>query len=195
MADDIILVDESDNQTGTGEKMEVHRQGLLHRAFSILIYNQKGETLLQRRAASKYHCPGLWTNTCCSHPRPGEELIFAAERRLKEEMGFTVPVKKIGLEFIYKIKVRELVEHEYDHVLEGRFDGEPILNPEEADAWKWVSLENLREDIKNNPQNYTPWFQLIIGQGSKEAGEKVKGLEKYEVRKSGRNIDFEKESP
>jgi len=178
MADDIILVDESDNQIGTGEKMEVHRQGLLHRAFSILIYNQKGETLLQRRAASKYHCPGLWTNTCCSHPRPGEGLIAAAERRLEEEMGFTVTIKETGLEFIYKIKVGELTEHEYDHVLEGRFDGEPTLNPEEADAWKWTSLENLREDVKNNPQNYTPWFQLIIGQGDPKAGSKVKELEK-----------------
>lgn len=190
MADDIILVDGSDSQIGTGEKMNVHRCALLHRAFSILIYNEKGEMLLQRRAAFKYHCPGLWTNACCSHPRPGEDLIAAAERRLKEEMGFIVPIKKTGLEFIYKIKVGDLTEHEYDHVLKGLFDGEPILNPEEADAYKWISLKNLIEDMETNPQNYTPWFKLIIGQGDHLAGEKIKGLERYEVKKQPADQGF-----
>ncbi|MDD4625208.1 MAG: isopentenyl-diphosphate Delta-isomerase [Candidatus Pacebacteria bacterium] len=182
MAKDIILIDESNNQIGTAEKMEAHRQGLLHRAFSILIYNQKGEILLQRRAASKYHCPGLWTNTCCSHPRPGENLLASAERRLKEEMGFSAPLRKTGLEFVYKIKVGELIEHEYDYVLEGSFDGEPILNPEEVDAYKWIDMKSLDKDIEENPQNYTPWFRLIIGQGDPLAGDKIKGLERYQVK-------------
>ena len=183
MAEDIILVDEQDNPVGAGEKMDVHRKGLLHRAFSILIYNSKCEILLQRRAASKYHCPGLWTNTCCSHPRPGEELIAAAQRRLKEEMGIDVPVKETGQEFIYKVRVGELTEHEYDHILCGNFDGEPILNPEEADDWKWISLKELGGDAMAFPEKYTPWFGLIlrmIGNGKEEVP--VPGLEKYIIK-------------
>lgn len=181
MADDIILVGEWDNPVGTGEKMDVHRRGLLHRAFSILIYNSQGEMLLQRRAASKYHCPGLWTNACCSHPRPGEDLIAAAERRLREEMGITVPIKRLGGEFVYRVKVGELIEHEYDHILRGEFDGDPVLNPEEADGWKWVAVPYLIEDVRSSPKKYTPWFGLILKQigGRAAADIAVPGLEKY----------------
>lgn len=182
--DDILLVDEYNNPVGTGEKVDVHRRGLLHRAFSILIYNGERKMLLQRRAASKYHCPGLWTNACCSHPRPGEHLLMAARRRLKEEMGISVPVKEMGVEFIYKIKLGDLTEFEYDHVLYGQFEGEPRVNPEEADSWKWVEFKNLREDMKINPENYTPWFRLIVGQGdSSVEGIAVQGLERYVVTK------------
>lgn len=165
--DDIILVDENDNQVGTGEKMDVHRKGLLHRAFSVCIYDSNGRALLQKRASVKYTCPGLWSNACCSHPRPGEDLFAAAKRRLKEEMGIdygwdgskgTVP----QLEFIYRAKVGDLVEYEYDHVLFGTFDGDPAINKEEADDWKWMDFEELKKDIRENPGNYTPWFILMM---------------------------------
>jgi len=180
MADDIVLVDEKDSPVGTGEKMDVHRKGTLHRAFSILIYNSKMQILLQKRAGSKYHCPGLWTNTCCSHPRPGEKLVAAAERRLKEEMGIEVPIRRTGLKFIYRVKVGELTEYEYDHILCGNFEGDPVLNPEEADDWKWISPKDLRDDMMANPEKYTPWFVLIlrtIGKGAETIP--VEGLEKY----------------
>ncbi len=164
--DDIILVDENDNQVGTGEKMDVHQKGLLHRCFSICLYNDKGEQLLQRRAAKKYHCPGLWSNACCSHPRPGEDLYVAARRRLREEMnidydwgGRTEKVPQ--MEFVYKVKVGDLTEYEYDHVLFGVFNGEPVINKEEADGWKWMDFEELKKDIRNDPVIYTPWFILM----------------------------------
>lgn len=165
--EDIILVDDNDIQTGTGEKMDVHRSGLLHRAFSVCIYNSKGEQLLQKRALAKYHCPGLWSNACCSHPRPAENLFNAAKRRLKEEMGIDydwggreggVP----QMEFIYKVKVGDLTEYEYDHVLFAAFDGEPKINKEEADDSKWVDRDELVADIRKNPAKYTPWFRLMM---------------------------------
>lgn len=132
---DIILVDKDDNEIGKGEKMAVHLAGQLHRAFSIFIFNSQGEMMLQRRASTKYHSPGLWTNACCSHPRPGESLEQAAKRRLKEEMGFECDLQKV-FSFIYKAKVEDLTEHEFDHVFIGKFDQEPVLNKEEADGWK-----------------------------------------------------------
>jgi len=182
--DDILLVDERNNPIGTGEKMDVHRRGILHRAFSILVYNSKRELLLQKRAASKYHCPGLWSNACCSHPKPGEHLILAARRRLREEMGIDTPVSEIGVEFIYKIKLGDLCEYEYDHVLYAQFDGKPNPNPQEADDWKWVQFAKLRQDMKISPERYTPWFRLIISQGdSNVEGIIVQGLEKYVVTK------------
>lgn len=184
MADDILLVDEDDNPIGTGEKMDVHRRGLLHRAFSILVYNSKREIMLQRRALSKYHCPGLWSNACCSHPRPGEHLIMAAKRRLREEMGISIPIKEVGVEFIYKVKIGDLTEYEYDHVLYGNFDGEPQINPEEADDWKWMPFADLRDEMKSNPDIYTPWFRLIISQGDNQVDQiPVARLEKYEIKK------------
>lgn len=182
--DDILLVDEDNNPIGAAEKMDVHRRGVLHRAFSVMVYNSSREVLLQRRAPSKYTCPGLWSNACCSHPRPGDHLLLAARRRLKEEMGIAIPVKEVGVEFIYRVKIGDLTEYEYDHVLYGRFDGEPRLNPEEADAWKWMSFVDLRTDMKTNPEAYTPWFRLIVSQGDNEAEQiPVQRLERYEIRK------------
>ncbi|MCK5044908.1 isopentenyl-diphosphate Delta-isomerase [Candidatus Parcubacteria bacterium] len=158
---DIILVDKDDNEIGKGEKMAVHLAGQLHRAFSIFIFNSQGEMMLQRRASTKYHSPGLWTNACCSHPRPGESLEQAAKRRLKEEMGFECDLQKV-FSFIYKAKVEDLTEHEFDHVFIGKFDQEPVLNKEEADGWKWIELKQLIEDIIKNPKEYTCWFKIIL---------------------------------
>lgn len=158
---EIILVDENDNQIGTGEKLEVHRQGKLHRAFSVLIFNPKGELLLQKRAKSKYHSGGLWSNTCCSHPTVGERIKDSAERRLFEEMGIKTKLKEI-FSFVYKAKFEDLTEYEFDHVFEGRFNGNPNPEPEEAEDWKWMNLAELKKDIKENPKNYTEWFKIII---------------------------------
>lgn len=160
--DNIILVDEKDNQIGVEEKLKVHREGKLHRAFSILIFNSRGETLLQKRAAGKYHCPGLWTNTCCSHPRASYDIREEAERRLKEEMGIDCGLKEI-FSFIYKASLGELTEHEFDHVFVGQFEGNPSPNPEEADGWKWISVEDLKKDVRENQEIYTPWFRIIVG--------------------------------
>lgn len=186
MADDIILVDENDSEIGTGEKMDVHRRGLLHRAFSVSVYNSKGNMLLQKRANTKYHCPGLWSNACCSHPRPGEDLFEAAKRRLKEEMGINYVwdakrAKVSEQQFIYKVRVGDLIEHEYDHVLFAIFNGMPIPNPQEAEAWRWIDFEDLKNDIKNSPNNYTPWFKLMMKVCWQESdpGLYVPGLEKY----------------
>jgi isopentenyl-diphosphate delta-isomerase len=158
----IILVDEKDREIGTGEKTKVHEDGRLHRAFSVFVFNSKGETLLQRRTKSKYHSGGLWTNTCCSHPRAGEKLEESVHRRLKEEMGFDVPLKEI-FSFIYKVKFGNgLTEHELDHVFVGRFDGKPVPDPEEAEGWKWVSLDELKKDVQRNPDIYTYWLKVAI---------------------------------
>lgn len=182
--DDILLVDEQNNPVGTGEKTDVHRRGILHRAFSILVYNSRRDILLQKRALLKYHCPGLWTNACCSHPKPGEHLLISAKTRLKEEMGIDSPVLEMGVEFIYKIKLGDLTEYEYDHVLYSKFDGDPLPNPKEASDWKWMSFSDLRNGMKINPESYTPWFRLIISQGdSNVEGIHVQGLERYVVTK------------
>jgi len=158
----IIIVDRKDRQIGTGEKLDVHRKGRLHRAFSIFIFNPEGETLLQRRAAGKYHSAGLWTNTCCSHPREGEKLEEAVHRRLRQEMGFDCALKEI-FSFIYKVKFGNgLYEHEFDHVFVGSFEGKPAPDPEEADGWKWVSLEELKADIKRSPEKYTYWLRASL---------------------------------
>ena len=184
MEDNILLVDENNNPVGVGEKMDVHRRGILHRCFSVLVYNSKKEMLLQRRAMAKYHCPGQWSNACCSHLAPGDHLLLAARRRLKEEMGISIPVKETGVEFIYKVKVGDLTEYEYDHLLYGQFDGAPAINPEEADDWKWVAFADLRRQMKDNPEDYTPWFRLIVSQGDNEADQiPVARLEKYEIKK------------
>lgn len=162
MKNEIILVDESDNEVGTGEKLEVHKLGKLHRAFSIFIFNSKGELLIQKRAHTKYHSGGLWSNTCCSHPRPSEDLEITAHRRLKEEMGIDCDLKEI-YKFIYKIKFEnELTEHEYNHVLVGNSDNAPVVNPEEAEDWKWFDTRLLSEDIKNHPDKYTYWFKISL---------------------------------
>lgn len=160
--ENVILVDTNDTPVGQMEKLKAHLKGELHRALSVLIFNSDGELLLQQRAFSKYHTPGLWSNTCCSHPRPGEDSLEAATRRLQEEMGFTTPLIK-SFDFIYKAHFDNgLIEHEFDHVFFGTFDGEPVINPEEANDFKWVKLNNLMEDMRSSPENYTVWFRIIM---------------------------------
>lgn len=160
--DHVILVDAEDNALGTMEKMEAHRKGLLHRAFSVVLLNSKGEVLLQKRASSKYHSGGLWTNTCCSHPLPGESLSHATQRKLQQEMGICPPIEP-AFKFIYRVELeKDLVEHEFDHVFAGTFDGEPRINKDEVDDWKFVNLAQLRQDTLENPDRYTHWFRIII---------------------------------
>jgi isopentenyl-diphosphate delta-isomerase len=158
----VILVDRFDNALGTMEKMEAHRKGVLHRAFSVLVFNSKGEMLLQKRAAGKYHSAGLWTNTCCSHPGPSESLEESARRRVQYEMGIDVePV--FAFKFIYRASLdNNLTEHELDHVFTATFDGEPHVNPEEVSDWQYVSMPALRADMAANPAKYTAWFKDIV---------------------------------
>jgi len=160
--DQVILVDEHDNELGLMEKMEAHRKGTLHRAFSVLLYNSKGEVLLQKRSSNKYHSAGLWTNTCCSHPKPSEKMKEAVMRRLKEEMGIdTQP--EYAYKFLYKVELdNDLIEHELDHVYVGLFNQEPITNSHEVENWRFASLAEIKEDIQKNPKAYTHWFKLIV---------------------------------
>lgn len=163
MKKEIILVDKNDKQIGIGEKMQVHKEGLLHRAFSVFIFNNKNELLLQKRAKSKYHCGGLWTNTCCSHPKPNEDTTSAAHARLVEEMGFDCPIKEI-FSFMYKAKFNNnLYEHEFDHVFFGNYDKNPIPKKLEVEDWKWIDLNTLKKDLQINPDNYTFWFKECVG--------------------------------
>ncbi|MDH3698225.1 MAG: isopentenyl-diphosphate Delta-isomerase [Flavobacteriaceae bacterium] len=158
----VILVNQEDEPIGTMPKMEAHQKAELHRAFSVFILNDKGAVMLQQRAASKYHSPLLWTNTCCSHQRVGETNIEAGKRRLKEEMGFEVPLKEL-FSFIYKAPFDNgLTEHELDHVMIGSFNGEPEINTEEVEKWKWMDLNAIRVDLELNPENYTVWFRIIF---------------------------------
>ena len=158
----VILVDKNDNQVGLMPKLEAHEKGVLHRAFSIFIFNSKYELLLQRRASSKYHSGGLWTNTCCSHPREGEDILDAANRRLDEEMGIKTSLRKV-YDFIYKAELdNQLIEHEFDHVFYGVCDNDPILNKDEAEDFKWVDMETLNNDIIKNEDNYTVWFKIAF---------------------------------
>jgi isopentenyl-diphosphate delta-isomerase len=160
--EEVILVDIEDNAIGQMEKLKAHEEGHLHRAFSILIFNNQGEILLQQRALSKYHSGGLWTNTCCSHPRPNEVALEAANRRLMEEMGFTTDLEFV-FKFIYKAKLdHDLTEHEFDHVFTGTFNDTPKINLEEANDWKWMNMKSLSQDIQINPDHYTVWFKDIM---------------------------------
>ncbi|MEO2059204.1 MULTISPECIES: isopentenyl-diphosphate Delta-isomerase [Mesonia] len=162
MKEKVILVNEKDEQIGLMEKIEAHEKALLHRAFSVFVYNDKNEVMLQQRALSKYHSPGLWTNTCCSHQREGESNIDAGKRRLMEEMGFTTELEET-ISFIYKAPFDNgLSEHEFDYILIGKYDGEPNINPDEVAAWKWMSLEAIKKDLQENPANYTAWFKIIF---------------------------------
>lgn len=158
----VILVNEKDEQIGLMPKMEAHEKALLHRAFSVFVFNKDGELMIQQRAKGKYHSPGLWTNTCCSHQREGESNIEAGKRRLQEEMGFSTELKDT-ISFIYKAPFDNgLTEHEFDHILVGYYDGNPVLNPEEVHDWRWMPLEDLKNDMEHNPKLYTEWFKIIF---------------------------------
>lgn len=158
----VILVDENDTEIGTEEKMNAHREGKLHRAFSVFVFNSEGRLLLQQRAKSKYHSGGLWANACCSHPRPGEGLEEAAHRRLVDELGFDCHLKE-AFSFTYKAKFDNgMAEHEFDHVFIGRYDGSVRANPDEVESWKWVGVDELSNDIKENPGRYAYWLKAVI---------------------------------
>jgi len=162
MEENVILVDVLDNQLGLMPKMEAHEKAVLHRAFSVFIFNDKGELMLQQRAAHKYHSPLLWTNTCCSHQRDGESNIEAGKRRLIEEMGFKTNLKEI-FSFVYKAPFDNgLTEHELDHVMIGNFNGVPKINPDEVASFKWMTLEAVKKDIELQPKLYTAWFKIIF---------------------------------
>ena len=158
----VILVNEKDEKIGLMPKMEAHEKAVLHRAFSVFIFNSKNELMLQQRAAHKYHSPLLWTNTCCSHQRDGESNIEAGTRRLKEEMGFTTPLKEVT-SFIYKAQFDNgLTEHEFDHVMLGHYENSPTINRKEVESWKWMPLETVKKDIAIQPELYTAWFKIIF---------------------------------
>ncbi len=160
--ENVVLVDKNDNQIGLMPKMEAHLKGILHRAFSVFLFNSQNQISLQKRSANKYHSGGLWTNTCCSHPRDGENIIDAGKRRLFEEMGINTDLK-VAFNFIYKAELENgLIEHEYDHVLIGEFNDSPILNKNEAEDWKWISIEEVRKDIIENEKDYTVWFVIAF---------------------------------
>lgn len=164
MPEYVVLVDKHDKPRGLMEKMEAHVKAELHRAFSIFIFNSRHELLLQQRALSKYHTPGLWTNTCCSHPREGESLEQATSRRLMEEMGMQTKIEE-AFSFIYQADVGQgLTEHEFDHVFIGYSDQKPTINPEEVESWKYESMPNIRKDIEQNPDLYTVWFKIAFDQ-------------------------------
>ena len=158
----VILVDENDNDIGVMEKLQAHQEGLLHRAFSVFIFNDKQELLLQQRAISKYHSGGLWTNTCCSHPRPNETIKDAANRRLFEEMGMSCDLQ-IKTNFIYKTPFENgLTEHELDYVLIGNTNQNPQINKDEVESFKWLSIDDIKKEIISNPNNYTSWFKIAL---------------------------------
>ncbi|MBC7914163.1 MAG: isopentenyl-diphosphate Delta-isomerase [Pyrinomonadaceae bacterium] len=159
---EVILVDEEDQQIGVMEKIEAHEKGLLHRAFSVFIMNKNGQMLLQQRALSKYHSPGLWTNACCSHPSPGEYTLTAANRRLKEEMGFSCPLTKIGM-FTYKTEFDNgLTEHEFDHLLLGLYDGEVQPDKTEVEDYKWLNMDEIDDALIKGNAHFSSWFKLAF---------------------------------
>lgn len=158
----VVLVDEQDNPIGLMEKIEAHEKAVLHRAFSVFVFNDKGELMLQQRAKHKYHSPLLWTNTCCSHQRDGETNLEAGKRRLQEEMGFVCDLEEV-FSFIYKASFDNgLTEHELDHVMVGKFNSQPNLNKDEVENYKWMNLEAVKKDVDKNPEKYTAWFKIIF---------------------------------
>ena len=162
MIDEVIVVDELDNSIGTMEKMEAHEKAILHRAFSVFVFNKNGEMLLQQRAINKYHSGGLWTNTCCSHPKPFEKTIAAAARRLKEEMGFETDLVKV-FAFIYKAPFSNgLTEYEFDHVYIGLYNGTIMPNKDEVANYEYITLENIEQQLENDPSKYTEWFKIAF---------------------------------
>ena len=158
----VILVNEKDEQIGLMPKMEAHEKAVLHRAFSVFVFNDNNELMLQQRAAHKYHSPLLWTNTCCSHQRNGETNSEAGKRRLQEEMGFVCDIEEVT-SFIYKAPFDNgLTEHELDHILIGYYNDEPEINKDEVESYKWMPLEAVKKDIEENPKIYTEWFKIIF---------------------------------
>lgn len=164
MDERVALVDEHDREIGSEEKLTVHRRGTLHRAVSVFVFDRDGRLLLQRRAATKYHSAGRWSNTCCGHPRPGESPHAAARRRLREEMGFDCPLEP-AFTFVYRAEVGNgLEEHEYDHVFAGRFDGVPEPDAAEVADWRWETMDRVRADQRQHPDMYTVWFGILLRQ-------------------------------
>ena len=160
----VIIVNKNDKKIGLMPKLEAHKKAVLHRAFSVFIFNDNNELLLQKRASHKYHSPNLWTNTCCSHQKDGESNINAGNRRLYEEMGFTCNLKEV-FSFIYKATFDNgLTEHELDHVMIGFSNKEPNINLKEVSDYKWMSLDSIKEDILSKPQKYTVWFKIIFNE-------------------------------
>lgn len=158
----VILVDINDEPLGLMDKMAAHEQALLHRAFSVFVLNDQNEVMLQQRASHKYHSPLLWTNTCCSHQRAGESNIQAGKRRLEEEMGFKTELKEL-FHFIYKAPFDNgLTEHELDHVMIGYSNDEPKINKDEVESWKWMKIEDIKNDMQIHPEIYTVWFKIIF---------------------------------
>lgn len=167
MIERVILVNEDDQEIGTAEKMEAHLTGQLHRAFSVLLYNMDGDMLLQQRADKKYHSAGLWSNACCSHPRPGESIKDAAKRRLLEELGVELDVNEVD-KFVYRAEFENgLTEHELDYVFTGFIDRIPVGNPDEVKGLKFMKIDDLERDLRNNSERYTVWFRLIMDRLSK----------------------------
>jgi isopentenyl-diphosphate delta-isomerase len=161
-AEQLILVDADDRELGVGEKMEVHRAGALHRAFSVFVFDGRGRLLMQKRAPAKYHSAGLWSNTACGHPRPGEVTRAAARRRLREEMGFDCELRE-AFEFLYRAELDgALVEHEYDHVFVGTHEGDPAPDPSEVAEWRWVTMGELRRGLSDEPHLYSRWLKLAV---------------------------------
>ncbi|WP_159018187.1 isopentenyl-diphosphate Delta-isomerase [Algibacter sp. L3A6] len=158
----VVLVNEKDEQIGLMPKMEAHEKAVLHRAFSVFIFNDKNELMLQQRALTKYHSPALWTNTCCSHQRDGESNLQAGKRRLQEEMGFVAELKETT-SFIYKAPFDNgLTEHEFDHIMVGHYNDAPVINPDEVESWKWMLVEDVKDDMAKHPEEYTEWFKIIF---------------------------------
>ena len=158
----VILVDECDRELGTCGKLRAHAEGALHRAFSVFIFDHRGRLLMQKRATGKYHSAGLWSNTACGHPRPGEATREAARRRLREEMSLDCELRE-AFEFLYRAELDgALVEHEYDHVFVGTHDGEPVPDPAEVEDWRWVGMDELRRDLREEPQHYSYWLKLVV---------------------------------
>lgn len=157
----VILVDSYGNDIGSCEKLDAHRRGLLHRAFSVFLFNDSSQLLLQKRATEKYHSAGLWSNTCCSHPNPGEETLAAAQRRLGEEMGLTCDLKEI-CSITYRVKLGHLIEHEYDHVYFGKCNEDPRPDPKEVESYKWTTLDSLRVAMEARPNEFTYWLKVIV---------------------------------
>lgn len=170
MKDHVVFVDEMDREIGTGPKFQAHVDGRLHRAVSVFLFNQADQLLLQRRAPGKYHSGGRWSNTCCTHPWPGEDVAAAARRRLYEEMRIHCPLERIG-GLVYRAPVADaLIEHEYDHLFVGRYEGDPTPDPDEVDDWTWTSWRDLREDMAGRPDVYTPWLAILMNEVGRALG-------------------------